>query len=151
MNKARSRLAGKAVITPEGCWEWPGNPRENGYCRTSYRRVSWYVHRLSYAAFIGPIPAGNDVCHKCDNRKCFNPQHLFVGTRLDNVRDAVSKGRQAKGFMLPNTKAGPIETKEIVRRAKAGEKYKDIAETFGITKQQAGQIEIKNGVRRNGK
>jgi hypothetical protein len=45
----------------------------------------------------GPIPAGMDVCHHCDNRLCLNTKHLFLGTRLDNMRDAVRKGRQARG------------------------------------------------------
>lgn len=98
VNDARRRIAGNVEIDPvTQCWNWKGNPRENGYCRTSYKRVNWYIHRLSYAAFIGPIPNGNDVCHRCDNRRCCNPAHLFTGTREDNMKDCVAKGRVSKG------------------------------------------------------
>lgn len=152
MNEIRSRIARKVLINEEnGCWEWIGNPRENGYCRSTFKRKNWYVHRMAYTAFIGEIPNGMDVCHKCDNRKCCNPAHLFVGTRKDNMEDAVEKGRQAKGDMLPQTKLTEMHINEIVERAAIGEPYEEIAKDFGICKQRAGQIAIKNGIRRRNK
>lgn len=151
MDDARSRIAGKIdVVESTGCWEWKGNARENGYCRTTYKRKNWYVHRLSYAAFVGSIPEGFDVCHRCDNRKCCNPDHLFSGTRLANMQDAVSKGRQAKGFDLPFSKLSDSDIDEIVRRATSGEKYASIALDFLVCRQHIGQLAIKKGVRRNG-
>lgn len=150
MEEAKNRLMQKSVVNnATGCWEWPGNPRENGYCRTTYKRKNWYVHRLSYQAFIEEIPANLDVCHKCDNRICFNPDHLFVGTRLENMQDAVKKGRQAKGFMIPMTKLSQHDKKDIVKRAVNGESYKSIASHFNITKSHAGYIAIQAGIRRN--
>lgn len=102
MDKIRARIARKVFIDENsGCWEWTGNPRENGYCRSTFNRVCEYVHRMSYKAFVGEIPEGMDVMHLCDNRRCCNPSHLDVGSRLKNMRDAVSKNRQAKGFSLP--------------------------------------------------
>lgn len=116
MREARVRIAGKTKIDLEtGCWEWTGNPRENGYCRTTYKRNNWYVHRLSFAAFVGPIPVGLDVCHKCDNRRCCNPGHLFIGTRKDNMADAVKKGRQAKGEKLSVLKRGELSPSAKLR------------------------------------
>jgi hypothetical protein len=150
METAKTRITEKVVVSSEtGCWEWPGNPRENGYCRTTYKRKNWYVHRLSYAAFKGQIPEGMDVCHKCDNRLCCNPSHLFVGTRLDNMRDAVRKGRQAKGLSLPCAKLTELDKELIVKRAANGELYKSIARDFNIGRSHVSYVAIKAGVRRN--
>ena len=147
--EVRRRLKAKVVIDQKtGCWNWPGNPRENGYCRTSAFRKNWYVHRLSFAAFKGEIPEGFDVCHECDNRTCCNPDHLFSGTRLENMRDAVAKDRQAKGFKLPITKLSESYKDLIAKRAANGESYSEIAKDFGICRQHAGYVAIKSGIRR---
>ena len=89
-----------------------------------------------------------DVCHKCANTKCINPEHLFLGTRLENMRDAVSKGRQAKGMNLPQSKLTEKDKNEIVKRAMSGELYRDIAKDFGVCRQVAGMVSIKHGIRR---
>lgn len=147
MDKIRSRIARKVLIRANsGCWEWIGNPRENGYCRSTFKRKNWYVHRMSYTAFVGDIPPGLDVCHKCDNRRCCNPSHLFVGSRKENMEDAVKKGRQAIGFDLPQTKLSESDVETIVNRAKAGEPYKNIALSYGVTPQQIGKRAISKGV-----
>lgn len=151
MEKARERITKKITICQlTGCWIWNGNPRENGYCRTTFENKSWYIHRLSYLAFVGEIPKNMDVCHSCDNRSCCNPLHLFAGTRKENMEDCLKKGRQAKGPKLPQCKLSDEQKKEIIQRALDGEFYKKIAKDFGITVGHAGYIAINFGnVRRN--
>ena len=81
-----------------GCWEWTG-PKGNqyGHCRMAVRdgkrSRGVQVHRISYELNVGPIPAGLCVCHHCDNPRCVRPDHLFLGTPLDNARDMIAKGR----------------------------------------------------------
>lgn len=143
-------LLARTITTSAGCMEYQGCIQGNGYSRATVERITDYGHRHIYRLMKGPIPEGLDVCHRCDNRKCINPEHLFLGTRADNMADAVAKGRQAKGAMLPHTKLTEFIRSEIAGLAKQGLKYKDIAIRFGITSSHAGQIAIKQGVRRNG-
>jgi len=81
------------------CWEWTMATNKAGYGIVGINRKSMLSHRASWIIANGPIPEGMDVLHKCDNRKCGNPAHLFLGNDLDNMRDRDSKGRnnQARG------------------------------------------------------
>lgn len=74
----------------------------HGYGQLNFNGAITKAHRLSYAAFVGPITGGLFVCHKCDNPKCCNPAHLFLGTQQDNVADMVAKGRSHKGRKFKN-------------------------------------------------
>lgn len=76
-----------------GCWNWTGFINPKGYGQLSFKRRTVRAHRLAWALAYGPIPDGLCVCHRCDNRRCVRPDHLFIGTNLDNMRDMVAKGR----------------------------------------------------------
>jgi len=84
----------------DGCWLWTSVPNQNGYGRFSFGGVGGHnvlAHRVSYFIHYGEIPDGLFVCHKCDVRLCVNPEHLFIGTQKDNLRDAIAKGRLKMG------------------------------------------------------
>ncbi len=76
----------------DGCFEWIGN-RTNDYAKITFNKKTWYGHRLVWTLSNGEIPKGIKVLHKCDNPPCINPDHLFLGTQLENMLDKISKGR----------------------------------------------------------
>ncbi len=125
-----------------GCWEWNGSKRK-GYgrimvgSRTDGSRKVVMAHRLSYELTFGEIPDGMEVCHKCDNPCCVNPNHLFVGTRQDNIDDREHKGRNVTfiGEEQPMSKL----TKKAVKdarweRAYKGTSFQTLADKYGVSK-----------------
>lgn len=98
---------------PNECWEWPHARTPRGYGRQVYGGRIEYAHRLSHRAFNGPIPAGQHVCHRCDNPPCWNPAHLFAGTGNANVRDRDIKGRVCRGERHHSAKLTEEDVREI--------------------------------------
>ncbi len=95
MTRRQQRILDWSIPEPNsGCWLWTGYLLPNGYARISFDGRSHGAHRASWLAFRGPISDGLCVCHKCDVRSCVNPDHLWLGTKGDNNRDAFQKGRQ---------------------------------------------------------
>lgn len=80
----------------EGCWLWTGFCTPTGYGKTSVERRPAYAHRVSWELRYGPIPRGLYVCHSCDNPSCVRPDHLFVATQRENLRDMSLKGRGSR-------------------------------------------------------
>lgn len=126
----------KKAIRREGCWDWNGSLKgKNGYGTIkSGKDENMMAHRFSWQVNFGPIPEGLYVCHNCDNRRCTNPQHLFLGTHEDNLRDMISKNRNRGAVGERNIKAvlGNQKVLEIRNLLNSGISIKDIAEKFDV-------------------
>lgn len=79
------------------CVEFDGCRLPTGHGQKRFAGRNWLTHRLSWFWFTGEDPGKLCVCHKCDNPPCYNPEHLFLGTKKQNSEDMVAKGRSAKG------------------------------------------------------
>jgi hypothetical protein len=112
--------SGRARHAPQrGCWEWSGAKNKRGYGRLTVHGSWWAAHRYAYSAFVGPIPPGLLVLHRCDNPSCVNTAHLFLGTQKDNMRDMAEKGRW-NGAILPGERNGrAVLTAATVGRARS--------------------------------
>ena|SRR6185312_15337475 len=116
----------------DACWLWSGQIDSRGYGKMRWGQKILRPHRAAYEAFVGEIPAGLFVCHRCDTPLCFNPDHLFVGTAKENSRDAIVKGRQHRGERTGSSKL----TEDQVRLARASTaSIGELARTFGVTAQ----------------
>lgn len=103
----------RVKVTDAGCWVWQGAVQTQGYGLRSYRGKYWRTHRLAYYLWKGDIPKGMDVCHTCDVRLCINPDHLWVGTRSENMLDASYK-RKWPHQAAPTCEHGHPRTPENV-------------------------------------
>ena len=142
MATLKARLLGAVVITASGCWEWPGYCFDNGYGKIGVDFENRYFHRAMWALHKGPIPEGMMVLHRCDNRPCGNPDHLFLGTNLENNRDALMKGRSSVGDRHA-TKLASMQVLEIRKMYKPGVLgfgQKALAAQFGVSRRMVQAI-----------
>lgn len=129
--------------TREGCWVWTGAVNSAGYGSIINGKRTEVAHRVSYTIHRGP-PWGMCVCHRCDNRLCVNPDHLFLGSVTENNADRHKKGRSRGASHPGETNPAAKLTADMAREIFAAKgRYKDIGERFGI---QAGTVgDIKRG------
>ena len=133
-SKRMKRFSERYQVSESGCWEWTG--RKDG---KRYGLIGWppfrFAHRYAYATFVGEIPDDLCVLHRCDNPPCVNPDHLFLGTREDNIADMLAKGRSAKGEQIPNSKLTAEQVTDIRRMGQFGQTPLHLAETYGVTRE----------------
>ena len=129
-------------IQDSGCWLWTGRVGANGYGQTgrksSAHRIAWSLENLR------EVPEGMLVCHHCDTPLCVNPDHLWIGTQAENVRDMKSKRRLKPavlyGVEQKNAILNDDAVREIRRRRASGERVIDLAHAYGICPSLASMV-----------
>jgi hypothetical protein len=123
----------------DGHWLYVGSSDGKGYGKVAFAmRKTIKTHVLAYLYHHGDIPANTDVCHKCNVKNCINPEHLYLGTRSENVQHAHRDGLVSQ-CRLTNEQA-----MEVFKQANEGQKYqRDIAKDFGIDQQMVSMIKRK--------
>jgi hypothetical protein len=141
-----------------GCWLWSNGMVGPGYGITRHAGKPILAHRLSWILFRGEIPKGEGfhgtcVLHKCDVRACVNPDHLFLGTNLDNIKDRVAKGRSntpvMRGEKNPSAKLTTDDVK-MIRSLRGVVSGVNLAKRFGVTPQNICSVQKQASWRFNG-
>ena len=131
----------------DGCWLWVGRLQKHGYgsfragSRTDKTRREWLAHRMAWVITHGD-PGAMLVLHRCDVRRCVNPEHLFLGTNADNMADMKSKGRADRVKKVRGEQQGSSKlTDGMVIAIRADARYQRVvAEAFGISQTQVSRI-----------
>lgn len=151
MHKTRpdeDRFWEKAEPIPlAGCWVWTGTLSNNGYgtfrigSLTDGTRRNISAHRYAAELCYGAIPAGMQALHHCDNKLCVNPEHLYVGSHSDNMRDAVKRGRTG-GVSLPGEKNpnAKLSAQQVLRIRASEKSQSELAQEFGVSSTQISWI-----------
>ena len=136
-----------SVQDGEACWPWIASVDSHGYgaFRVAGFRAS-AASRISYIIANGDILNGKLVCHKCDNPRCVRPDHLFLGTKRDNIFDWYSKGNAPVGAVATrgtdhhNAKLDKEKVIEIRHRHSCGASKRSLARAFGVHKETINQV-----------
>jgi hypothetical protein len=134
---AAERLTSRATHPVDGCWVWTRGCIPEGYGCVHIDGSTRLAHRLAWMVAYGPIPAGMQICHHCDNRKCVRPDHLFLGTSADNLADMRRKGRHSRGEKVNTAKL----TEAQVLAIRADTRHREvIAAEYGICRTHVNAI-----------
>jgi len=119
----------------KGCWILNTSCNGGGYPRIWDGKKSRVAHRVSYEIFIGKIPKGSYVLHRCDNKRCVNPKHLFIGTQSDNMKDSSAKGRISRGASHPPSKLNREHIRMIRHLRQTGFSFANLGMYYGVNKE----------------
>lgn len=131
------------------CWLWDGSIGNSGYGVADGRFVNqkkMSAHRLSYLVYRGELTRDMEVCHTCDNRKCVNPNHLWLGTHKENIHDSINKNRTVIGRVGVKHELAILTEEQVLdiyKRAHSGEVQRRIAEEYGVSYQTVSAIKLK--------
>lgn len=136
----QNRFLKKVLKKEDGCWEWIGCIAPNGYgsCGMGYVFPEQRAHRCSFRLFVGEIPNNLWVLHKCDNKKCVNPDHLYLGTVKDNVKDAIERGHwpigknKKKGSLGEKNNKAKLSNDDVVFIRNSKMKNLDLSKKFNV-------------------
>lgn len=118
---------------PDECWEWQASTYTSGYGSININGYMTGAHRVAYELEHGEQPGDDWVLHHCDNKLCVNPDHLYLGDRSDNAKDAFARGLNSnEGERNPRANLTEDDVAEIRERASEGESQYDLADEFGI-------------------
>ena len=125
-----------SISDDNSCWEWKAGLVGMGYGKWRFKGKDIRAHRHAYQLAKGDIPEGMFVCHKCDNPRCCNPSHLFLGTPKENTADMLAKNRVGRmfGTCNPQAKLTDADVLQIRNRVANGEKQSELASEFGISR-----------------
>lgn len=93
LDEVKEILLNSIIISESNCWDWKKSKNKSGYGQIMFKRKSCLAHRISWIIFKDEIIDKSNVLHKCDNPSCINPDHLFLGTQQDNIKDMFNKKR----------------------------------------------------------
>ena len=120
----------RLVATVDGCLIWTGSLWVTGYGRFQYDNKQWKAHRLAWILSGRYLPKDMCLLHKCDNRKCVDPEHMMLGDRKMNNLDKVAKNRQSKGSM---TQSAKITEKDVYLIRSSKETSFALADKYGLS------------------
>jgi len=116
------------------CHEWTASFGNSGYGQFYFNYQKFSAHRKAYELYHGAIPEGMFVLHRCDNKKCVNPEHLFLGAHKENMQDKTAKGRQIKGSGIEQAVLTDPQVVQIKQRLRQGDVHTRIAKDFGVSR-----------------
>lgn len=136
----KKMLLERIVKQSTGCWHLRTTPNRHGYSRIKFNGKKIAGHRASYISFVGKIKSGAMICHRCDNKRCVNPEHLYAGDASSNMKDAYERGRLKPPFLMGGCNR-KIKDDVVIKihkeRDDINTSYQNLGDKYGLSKSHA--------------